>query len=215
MKKLHAYIDGFNLYKGIMDPHNAMPGASFPPPVLRKFLWLDFHKYICSFFPSGYSLDRIHYFTAPIRDNTDSLRRQETFWKALESIPHLEIHKGVNARRLDKNGNVIGYSEKQSDVRLALQALEDALLMGDLDAMVFLCADADQVPTIERIQKLQKTLEIFLLYPPCRHSGDLSRLVPKPFKTRYTHLRDSQFPDLVQYERNGQLISVQRPIEWT
>ena len=214
MKKLHAYVDGFNLYRGMMDPKNNMPGAAFPPPVLRQFLWLNLDGYIRSFFSEEYSLDWIHYFTAPIKDNPKSLERQETYWKALESIPHLTIHLGVNARRYNKKREVIRYEEKQSDVRFALQALEDSFTLPELNSIVFVCADADQVPTIERIKVLKPDIELILIYPPLRHSGDLEKLVPNPYKTNYIPLRDNQFPDIVEYEREGNTITVSKPPEW-
>jgi len=211
--KTHAYIDGFNLYHGMMDWGYNMPGST-AKPALRQYLWLNLDSFICSYFAGNISLEQIHYFTAPVRDNQDALDRQEKYWKALESLPHLSIHKGVNARRYDRDWNIIGYVEKQSDVWFGLQALEDALREPDLQRMVFLCADADQVPTIEKIQHLRADIDLQLIFPPCRQSGDLSKLIPNPIKTRYEPLRDNQFPDPVEYERDGSLISVAKPPEW-
>jgi len=211
--KTHAYVDGFNLYRGMMDRSYNMPGMT-ARPALRQYLWLNLDAFVSSFFPGDCSLDQIHYFTAPVRDSKSALARQEKYWKALESLPHLSIHKGVNAKRFDRHGNFLRYEEKQSDVRFALQAFEDALLVRDIERMVFLCADADQVPTIERIQCLKPDIELRLIYPPCRHSGALEKLIPDPIKTRYESLRDSQFPDLVEYERGGNRISVARPPVW-
>ena len=164
MKKLYAYIDGYNFYWGMMDHGNNMPGASYPPPVFRKYLWLNLNTLISSYFSSDdYYLSKIHYFTAPVRDAPDAIERQEVYWKALESIPHLSICKGSFARRYDEDGNISRYEEKQSDVNFALQAFDDALHVPDLSAMVFLCADSDQVPTVNRIQGLDKEIELF--YP--------------------------------------------------
>lgn len=213
--KLHAYIDGFNLFWGISDPKNNMPGSTFPPPVLRRFLWLDLHQYIHWFYGNDYSLDQIHYFTAPLRDKPASQARQEVFWKALESHPHLQIHRGVNARKFDQNRNIVGYEEKQSDVRFGLQVLEDALTIPDLKAIALVTADSDQVPTIERVQALRPDIELQLIYPPVRHSGDLEKLIPKPHKTNYRVLSACQFPNKVEYERNGIAIVAEKPTEWT
>jgi hypothetical protein len=75
MKKLYAYIDGFNLYKGMMDLKNNMPDYKPPPPVLKKYLWLNLDKFISSYFSKDYSLNHIYYFTSPFRDNPDLLRK--------------------------------------------------------------------------------------------------------------------------------------------
>ncbi|MCW5887506.1 MAG: NYN domain-containing protein [Anaerolineales bacterium] len=214
MKKLHAYIDGFNLYWGIMDRKNNMPNAKYPPAVLRKFLWLDMLKYISWFFDNTYALENIHYFTAPIRDNPSSLARQEAYWKALESIPHLHIHRGVNAQRYDQKGHFVKYEEKQSDVRFGLQVLEDVLTIPELEAIALVTADSDQIPTIEKVQALRPNIEIRLIYPPLRHSGDLEKLIAKPYKTNYRPLSACQFPETVSYERNGIEISTAKPPEW-
>jgi hypothetical protein len=93
MRKIYAYVDGYNLYHGMMDQSYMIPGDSSPTP-LRKYLWLNLHTFILSFFPQYYSLERIHYFTAPVRDNPDSYERQKKYWKALKSLPNLKIHLG-------------------------------------------------------------------------------------------------------------------------
>ncbi|MFV2045325.1 MAG: NYN domain-containing protein [Anaerolineales bacterium] len=212
--KTFAYIDGFNLYRGMMDPSNNMPGAT-TRPVLRPYLWLDLHAFVESYFVGNCSLDRIHYFTAPVRDSVGGLKRQETFWKALESHAHLKIHKGFNLKKYDNQGNFLTYEEKQTDVRFGLQVLEDALIVQEIERMVFVCADADQVPTIEKVKIHRPDIQLRLIFPPCRQSGALENLIPKPIKTRYEALRDNQFPDPVEYERDGVQISVSKPTEWS
>jgi uncharacterized LabA/DUF88 family protein len=205
IKRVFAYVDGFNLYHGIMDKRNHLPGDKSTHP-FRKYLWLDLNRYISSFFHPYYCVEKIHYFTAPVVDDIPALRRQMFYWKALESIQNLEIHKG-------KYNKVNGkYYEKQTDVKMALQIFSDAVFEA-VDCIALICADSDQVPTIEKIKSLSKSIEIRIIFPPSRNSGDI-RNVAKPFichKTHFSKLRDNQFPELVQ----GKNYCVRRPSEWS
>lgn len=204
MKKTFAYVDGYNLYHGMMDRNYHVPGGISITP-LRKYLWLNLSSFIASFLPLNYALERIYYFTAPVRDNPESLARQETYWKALESIPNLHIQKGKHLKKAD------GYEEKQTDVKLALQIYDDALHEEGLEAIVLLSADSDQIPTLERVINLRKNIEIFAIFPPCRWSNDLMQFI-KPhscFKTKYRRLRAHQFPDEIETKK----YKVVKPIE--
>jgi len=73
--KVIAYIDGFNLYSGLMDKRYKIHGDPSSRP-LRKFLWLKLDEFILSFLPKGYYLEEIKYFTAPIRGNPQKQHRQ-------------------------------------------------------------------------------------------------------------------------------------------
>jgi len=207
IKTIFAYVDGYNLYHGMMDSKYTIPNDPSRYP-LRKYLWLDLHSFIQSYFPQYYILERIYYFTAPVRDNPKALMRQSDYLKALESIPNMDIQYGkhifINNR----------YSEKQSDVKLALQMYHDALFENP-SCMVLFCADSDQVPTVERIKSLSKDIEIRAIFPPCRKSDDLKKLIEVCHKVKYTRLKEHQFDDPLIYEMEGVQISVSKPKEWS
>ena len=159
-----------------------------------------------SFLSKEYQLEKLYYFTAPIRGDEDAHRRQTTYWKALESLPCVEIQKGKYIR----DGNQ--YLEKQTDIRMALQMYEDALFVKDLQAIILLCADSDQIPALERINSLNKGIEIHLVFPPSRFSDDLIKSVniTACYKTRERRLRAHQFPDTIVTP----FFTVKKPVVW-
>jgi uncharacterized LabA/DUF88 family protein len=188
-----------------MDRNNSIPGDNSEYP-LRKYLWLNLESFISSYFPRNYSIEKIYYFTAPVRDNPISLERQRTYWKALESIVNLEIQLGKHIPIRDY------YSEKQSDVKMALQMYSDAIFH-NVDCIVMVSADSDQIPTIERIIHLDKDIEIHAIFPPCRKSDEIKKIltVNNCYRTRYKRLAQFQFPDVV----TATDFSVIRPKEWS
>src|SRR5437016_485073 len=80
--KTFVYVDAFNLYYGC---------AKGTP-----YKWLDISR-LCTALLSGHQIERIKYFTARIGSRAhdpDAPRRQETFLRALKTIPNLEIFYG-------------------------------------------------------------------------------------------------------------------------
>jgi uncharacterized LabA/DUF88 family protein len=207
LKKTFAYVDGYNLYYGMMDRNNHDP-TSTAIPALCKYLWLDLHGYISSYLPLEYSLQRIHYFTAAALGNEAALARHKRYWKALESNRGVQIHLGKHAPAGDR------YSEKQTDVKFALQLYEDALFRTP-DCAVLVCADSDQVPALQEIRKLGQSIELRAIFPPARYSDDLRKHADIRHRSDNERLREWQFPDEVGYTRAGHLIRVSRPLEWT
>ena len=56
--KAIAYIDGFNLYSGLMDKRYKIQGDPSSRP-LRKYLWLKLDEFILSFLPKGHHLEEV------------------------------------------------------------------------------------------------------------------------------------------------------------
>ena len=188
-----------------MEPKRDEYGKVIARP-FRKYLWLNLHTFIYSFLPKEYDLVKIHYFTATVRDNPDSKKRQQLYWKALETIPHLERHLGRQIS--DGHG---GYVEKQSDVNLALQMYCDALEEKS-QSLVLVSGDSDQVPTIKRIHNLTKGIEFFAIFPPYRFSQDIADIIPRTYKVREPSLRANQFPDTIKIDNIPDII---KPLEWS
>jgi uncharacterized LabA/DUF88 family protein len=174
---------------------------------LGKYRWLNLHKYIYSFLPKDYDLVKIHYFTATVRGRPDSKTRQQVYWKALDTLLNLERKLG-NQILDPKRG---GYVEKQSDVNLALQMFCDAI-EGKTNSMVLVCGDSDQVPTIRRIQNLNKGIELFVIFPPNRFSQDIADIITPHFKTSEAVLQATQFPDIIKMDGRPDII---KPPEWS
>lgn len=202
--KTFAYVDGYNLYNGLMDKNNYVPGDSSDTP-LRKYLWLNLHTLIYSYLPRECELEKVCYFTATVRDNHDFKKRQETFWKALRTIPSIEIQLGRHIPYKER------HTEKQSDVKMALQMYCDARDT-DVKAMVLVGGDSDQVPTIQHILQLNRGIQLYVIFPPLRESDDLKALIPNQFKIKRKNLQRHQFPDVIKRDN---LPDICRPREWT
>jgi Protein of unknown function DUF88. len=77
-----VYIDGYNLYHGLRDGYG------------RKYLWLDLTRFALSLLSDPrQQLVRTKYFTSSAPTGP-SIQRQQTYWKALETCPMLDVVKG-------------------------------------------------------------------------------------------------------------------------
>lgn len=82
MLRAYVYVDGFNLFYG------CLKGG--------KSKWLDIDKLVKGYF-SGYSIDRIKYFSAVTKARKNDLSkpvRQQMYFRALETNPSVEIIRG-------------------------------------------------------------------------------------------------------------------------
>ena len=201
--KAIAYIDGFNLYSGLMDKRYKIPGDPSSRP-LRKYLWLKLDEFILSFLPKDHHLEEVKYFTAPIRGNPQKQYRQEAYLKALSTLDNLTVIQGKHIPIRS------GFSEKQTDVLMALHMYSDALTK-DHDALVLVTGDSDQVPTLKWIRTLGKGITLHVVFPPFRVSKDLITVADYTYRTKWKRLRQFQFSDPVI----GDGFSVPKPIEWS
>ena len=159
MQKVSFFIDGFNLYHAI--------------DALDKdhLKWLDMHKLAKSFLRNGESIERVVYFTAYMQWNREKKQRHEKFIKGLVSAGvECEISKfSRTSRRCEVgNRNCKTYTEKQTDVSLAVRMLSSAITDG-ISRLVLVTSDSDQVPTIKAIKNLAPGVSITVAAPPNRN----------------------------------------------
>lgn len=148
--KTNAYVDGFNLYYGCLKD--------------SPYRWLDVAK-LCSLLLSSHEIYRIRYFTAPLNfrpDNPYQRQRQQTYLRALQTIPNLTIHYGhflTNAVRMPlahssptgpqtETALVLKTEEKGTDVNLTTYMMADSL-SGESEMAVLLSNDSDFKTPIE------------------------------------------------------------------
>lgn len=178
------YIDAFNLYFGCCRG--------------TPFKWLDLQKLMGIIFPKN-AIGRIKYFTArvlPRPSDPDQPTRQETYLRALRTLPDLDVYFGhflthpvpmplVNPRP-GQNPYVQVYKteEKGSDVNLATHLLHDAH-MNRFDCAIVVSGDSDLLAPVRIvIDELKKPVGV--LNPqrtPCR--------VLQKNATFYRHIRRS------------------------
>jgi len=151
--RTNIYVDGFNLYYG------AAKGTPFK--------WVDIAK-LCEAVLPGINIGRIRYFTAlvnPTPSDPTKRTRQETYIRALETLPNLTIHKGhylqsaVSMPLLSPppppancHAEALKMEEKGSDVNIATYMLVDAFT-NDCDQLVVITNDSDLAEPVRIINK--------------------------------------------------------------
>ncbi|MCK5320276.1 NYN domain-containing protein [Candidatus Parcubacteria bacterium] len=191
-KKACVYIDGFNLFYGILKG--------------SKSKWLDLEK-LCKFYYPKYDIARISYFTALVKerkDNKESPVNQQIYLRALQTLPSFrktlgsfqenivrrplvsKNKKGIRQKVLisffdlfDKmmplaNGDnypkpqyalIKKTEEKGSDVNLGISLVSDAY-KNQFDIAVVISNDSDLSGALRIVKnELGKTVEILNPYP--------------------------------------------------
>lgn len=133
-------MDGFNPYYGCVRG--------------TPYTWLDLHALCQKLLPKS-QINRIRYFTARIQPRPSDPRpaqRQQTYLRALQTLPSLTIHYGQFLSRSERmpllhpspDGDTMAWvlrtEEKGSDVNLASYLLLDAF-DGDVDVAVVISHD--------------------------------------------------------------------------
>jgi len=153
MKRVAFYIDGFNLYFGLLENNSDMK-------------WLDVRQLCEKYLEPNQEIVLCKYFTARINNDQQNQKRQNTYLEALESTD-LEIIFGKYHTRSQTcrrcSNTWPKHEEKMTDVNIAVHMLTDA--MNDLyDTAVLISADSDLVPPIRAIRQNfheKITIELF------------------------------------------------------
>lgn len=193
MLRTCVYVDGFNLYYG------AVKGTPYK--------WLDLRK-LCSLLLPQHSIHRIRYFTAKIKarqHDPDAPTRQQTYLRALGTIPNLTIHFGqflthtvwmpdANSKaNPPHNVQVLKTEEKGSDVNLATYLLLDGFKK-EYEAAVLITNDSDLLEPIAVVRR-ELGLKVGILNPQKKASRVLLPPTVNFLKTiRSGVLSQCQFP---------------------
>lgn len=208
--KINVYIDGFNVYYGCCRKTGCR--------------WLDLGK-LCHLTLSPDEVVRIRYFTAHVHSTDDDpgkAQRQQTYLRALRTIPTLTIHTGsflthrVRRRLVEPLGGhrwawVWKTEEKGSDVNLASYLLIDAFER-NCDAAVVISNNSDLVAPIELVTKrLGHKVGVLNPHLDGNNSRELAN-VANLFHRRLTlkTVRASLFPDVLTDARG----EIRKPQGW-
>ncbi len=194
--KTNVYVDGFNLYYG------AVKGTPYK--------WLDLAALSARLFPRN-QINRIRYFTAIVDSRPPDLQqpvRQQTYLRALHTLPNLSVHLGTFRTRPvrmtlvhpprggPRTAEVWKTEEKGSDVNLASYLLLDAF-RGDCEVAIVFSNDADLKEPID-ITRNELGIRVGVVNPhrSARRSLDLQ---PTFFKQlRQGPVAASQFPAVMR-----------------
>lgn len=208
--RTRVYVDGYNLFYACLrrSPHK----------------WLNLYA-LCERQLPRNQIDKVRYFTARVSarpHDPDQPQRQQTYLRALGTVPEIEIHYGhflthevtmpdasAWAAGRYQGVRVIKTEEKGSDVNLATHLLMDAV-DGLFDVAIIVSNDSDLREPIAQVRhRFGKTIGI-LTPRGVRISRALLPLANfvKPFGP--TSLGTAQFPDQMT-DANGQF---QKPPGW-
>ena len=138
MKKTCVYVDGFNLYYGILAHYRkAYPKDNNPIGVK----WLDINTLVKGLLNESHEIVKINYFTAEIKSPTadidfqQKITRQRLYIRALESNSNTSVVMGCFKERQQTfkmpdppftKYKYSTFSEKGTDVNIATWMLRDA-----------------------------------------------------------------------------------------
>jgi uncharacterized LabA/DUF88 family protein len=205
LRRVIAYIDGFNLYFGLKDSG------------WKRYYWLDLWRLVERLMQPDQQLIELHYFTARIsgaRGNSADSARQTTYLDALQTISGISIHEGhylTKKRVCRRCGNHWPEpEEKMTDVNIAVRLLADAF-DDRFDTAIIISADSDLVPPMHEIRSRFSEKRIVVPMPPRRHSRSLANLADVSFQIGEANIRKSQLPERIQTETG---FILQRPATW-
>lgn len=199
--KTIVYVDGFNLYYGVLRR--------------TRYKWLDlWHLFENSILNSELTeLIEIRYYTAPILgrmcDDPESVQRQRQYLQALRKLYPTKIAiiegKMIATRPLKRlttapfdKVQVHHFEEKKTDVNLAVDMVCDAIFER-CDQIVLCSNDSDLEPALTRIKQTKPCMRIGLISPVQNNnqrfiSKDLIKLADWHKLIKPQNLASSQLP---------------------
>jgi hypothetical protein len=202
LKRVIAYIDGFNLYFGLKSKG------------WKKYYWLDIHGMVKSLLKPDQVLVCTKYFTSRVSNNPQKQKRQNDFLEAIQTNPSIKIFYGkyqLNPRTCRNCGNVdMVPSEKMTDVNIAVELLSDAF-SGDYDVAMLVSADSDLVAPVKKVKALFPGKQIVACFPPGRYSTDLKDAAGPWVSIGRATISKNQFPDSIT-KADGYVLT--KPERW-
>lgn len=190
--RVAAYIDGFNMYFGMMAKG------------YRKLRWLDYRALIERKLRKGAELVEVNFFTAEVQMPPDKRERQQTYLRALEARGGVTVHRGQYRLVNCYCESCADYHrkplEKESDVALSLAMAFDAA-DDRYDTAFLVCGDSDQIPTVKLVrQRFAK--RVVLWSPPRRSAPALADVTDADLHFTKQDFKASQLPNPVMTKKD-------------
>ena len=187
-ERVIAYIDGYNLYFGLLDAR------------LQTSRWLDLHGVCTALLKPRQQLDLVRYFTTSVRNDPDAAKRQAIFIDALRARRGIEIDFGlflskpITCRKCNTQWSKP--EEKRTDVNIAVRLLNDAY-DDRFDMALMVSGDSDLVPIVESVRERLPRKRVIVASPPKRWSTDLAQSATAAFQVSRAAVRSNRLPDPV------------------
>ena len=201
MEKVSVYIDGFNMYFGMLAKK------------LHHCKWLDFYALAEDLLKPEQKLVQVNYFTARVRDDEEKQRRQNVYLEALEAsgVNIIYGHYQSNHVKCYRCGHVWSNpNEKMTDVNIATHLLVDAY-RDHYDTALLISGDSDLVPPIKAVLHNFGSKRIVAAFPPARKNIEVANSVSAYFNIGKRKLERNQLPEKIQ-KKDGFVLT--KPVEW-
>ena len=202
MKRVIAYIDGFNLYYGLRQKG------------WRWYYWLNVQTLAERLLKPGQVLAATKYFTSVLLDPPERRDPQVTHLDALQTLEDTQIFLGhfLSDTQVcnDCGHSHPTYHEKMTDVNIATEMMTDAF-QDRFDVALLITGDGDLAGTVSSIRRLFPKKSVVVAFPPQRVSETLKRTASEYTNIKLDSLRESALPDRI-IKRDG--LALQRPISW-
>jgi len=202
------YIDGFNLY------YRALRNTPYK--------WVNPCTLAMKLLDSGDRIVQSKYFTAPVSlrgTDTSQQERQQVYWRALRTLPNLQIYFGnflakTKMRPLVSNPSqyveIHDTEEKGSDVNLATHLLNDAW-KDAFDAALVFSQDSDLLEPLRIVKEERRKIVCLAWLDGQQPSKKWYRSVSSIKHITADRLAASQFPEKIM---TGSGRYVYKPKHW-
>lgn len=196
------YIDGFNLYHGLMEHTKT-----------RDYRWLNLYSLAAGHLLPGHALQQVVYFTSVPPWNEAKAARHEKYISALESTG-VETVRGRFQRdeiicRGDCGQLFTRYVEKLTDVNIATRLLYDGVT-SKYDWAYVVSGDADLAPAIRTLRAMAPQCRVRVLFPPRRHSTELTQVAHDNRPLGHRALKPHLFTDVINVKGR----TIVKPANW-
>lgn len=200
-EKVIAYIDGFNLYFGMVDAG------------LNYCKWLDLKQLVKNLLKPTQELIEVKYFTSRVNKNPEKQKRQSLYIDALESTGIKIIYGNYQDNTISclRCGNIWNSAkEKMTDVNIATAIITDAF-KNEYDMAMLISGDTDLIPPIKEVHSIFQGKRVMVAFPPKRHNKILAIVAKGSLVIGRKKLVDSQLSTEV-ISKTGYKISI--PQSW-
>ncbi len=201
MERVFVYIDGFNLYFGMME-------AGYD-----KSRWLNVAQLAQNLLKPTQEIVAVKYFTSRVSNNPNKQKRQTIYLEALETqgVEIIYGHYQSNSIECNRCGHIwMDQKEKMTDVNIATHLIVDAY-QDRYDMAMLISGDSDLVPPIKAVHSLFKQKRVFVSFPPKRHNQTVAVAAKGSQTIGRKSLADSQLPATIT-KSDGYVLA--RPVEW-
>jgi hypothetical protein len=185
MENVIAYIDGFNLYYGMMD-------AGF-----GRYRWLNIQGLVQSLLKPAQKLLQVNYFTTMVINDLEGRLRQRAFLEALRTQELVKVFFGKFQK------------QKYNCLHCGNEFQRECEKM--TDAAMIISGDTDLLPPMRLINEAPDNKRVLVAFPPARVNEEMRLSAKGAMVIGRKKLADSQFPAIL-VGVDGQDIC--KPVGW-